>query len=44
MKAGRYTATWDGRNDAGSNVVSGVYFYRFETQSYSSTKKMILMK
>jgi hypothetical protein len=44
MKAGSFTVTWDGRNDFGAQVVSGVYFYRLESQSFSVTKKMILLK
>ena len=28
----------------GSNLSSGVYYYKFITQNYSSTKKMLLMK
>ena len=44
MKAGEYTATWDGRDEFGSTVASGIYFYRLESQSFNATKKMILMK
>ncbi|NLO10849.1 MAG: T9SS type A sorting domain-containing protein [Candidatus Cloacimonetes bacterium] len=36
--------TWDGRNDAGLDTASGVYYFRLRSGSYSSTKKMILMK
>jgi hypothetical protein len=28
----------------GSNLSSGVYFYRFQAGSYSETKKFVLMK
>jgi hypothetical protein len=44
MKPGKYTATWNGKDEFGTNVASGIYFYRFESQSFNSTKKMILMK
>jgi hypothetical protein len=44
MKAGTYTATWNGKDEFGNSVASGIYFYRFESQSFNSTKKMILMK
>jgi flagellar hook assembly protein FlgD len=47
--AGNYQAVWDGRNEAGESVGSGVYFYRLEASSdtgenFASLRKMILMK
>ena len=44
MKAGSYTATWNGKDEYGSSVASGINFYRLESQSFNSTKNMILMK
>ena len=41
---GRYNVSWNGVNNAKENVAGGVYFYRIDTESYSSTKKMILLK
>ncbi len=41
---GNYTVTWNGKDNSGKNVSSGVYFYKMETGKYVSTKKMILMK
>jgi hypothetical protein len=41
---GNYNATWDGRNDQGRLVATGVYFYRLRVGSYSSVKKMVLLK
>ena len=35
---------WDGSNNAGQNVSSGVYFYRLGTKNFSQTKKMVLLK
>jgi len=43
-EAGTLTITWDGTNNAGSKVASGVYFYRFETSDFSAVRKMVLMK
>ena len=42
--AGSYTAFWDGTDSNGRQVSSGVYFYRFTSSKYSSTRKMILLK
>ncbi|MFA7360061.1 MAG: T9SS type A sorting domain-containing protein [Candidatus Kapaibacterium sp.] len=39
LQAGTYVTTFDG-----SGLNSGVYFYRLQTESYTETKRMILMK
>jgi hypothetical protein len=44
MNAGEYTALWDGKNNSGSLVASGTYFYRLETEDFVDAKKMILLK
>ena len=36
-------ATWDGRDDGGRRVASGVYFYRLLTSRQALTKKLILL-
>ncbi len=42
---GTHTVTWNGRNDSGLSVSSGVYYYRMETGSgYDETKRMMLLK
>ena len=41
---GYYQMTWDGRDDLGFEVSSGVYFYQIRTESYFATKRMLLMK
>ncbi len=43
-EAGEHKIAWNGTNDLGSNVASGVYFYKIETPSFQSTKKMVLLK
>ncbi|MCB5252807.1 MAG: T9SS type A sorting domain-containing protein, partial [Candidatus Cloacimonetes bacterium] len=35
---------WNGMDDSGKAVSSGVYYFRLKSGSYSSTKKMVLMK
>ncbi|NIV95767.1 T9SS type A sorting domain-containing protein [candidate division KSB1 bacterium] len=42
--AGSHSVTWDGTDDNGQPVPSGVYFYRFDAGIVSGTKKMILMR
>jgi hypothetical protein len=42
--AGRYVATWDGRDDRGYVVGSGVYFYRLTSGNTGIVKKMLLLK
>lgn len=42
---GNYSITWDGRENNGKNVASGVYFYRLtDIAGTSVTKKMLLLK
>ena len=35
---------WDGRDQNGNPVTSGVYYYRMKSGKYSSSRKMVLMK
>ncbi len=44
MPAGAHTTVWDGRNDAGREVSSGVYFYRLVAGDFTRTRKMVLLK
>ena len=37
-------AYWDGRNNMGETVASGVYFYRLQTSDFSATRKMLILK
>jgi len=37
-------AYWDGEDESGEKVASGVYFYSIHTSRYTSTGKMIIMK
>ncbi len=42
--AGYRTVVWDGRDDRGREVGSGVYFCRMEAAGFDDTAKMVLMK
>ena len=41
---GRYEARWDGKDDFGRDVGSGVYFYSLEAGPFSTTKRMLLIR
>lgn len=44
MDAGYYTATWDGTDDFGRQVASGIYLYRMQSGTFSQTQRMMLLK
>lgn len=37
-------AYWDGRNEAGESVASGIYFYQFTAGDFSAMKRMVILK
>ena len=41
---GTYTIDWNGKDNKGSNIVSGVYFYKILVDDNSFTKKMLFVK
>ncbi len=41
---GWHQIDWNGTDNSGSPVASGVYYYRLKTWEYSDSKKMILLK
>jgi flagellar hook assembly protein FlgD len=42
--AGYYRTTWNGTDERGQKVASGVYVYRLEANGFAATNKMLLMK
>ncbi len=41
---GLHSVVWNGTDDNGKSVSSGIYFYKLKTGSFEQTKKMILLK
>lgn len=44
LTMGSHSITWDGRDDSGRALASGLYFYRLSSDGKAQTKKMLLMK
>ena len=42
--AGIYQVRWNGADDTGRPVASGVYFYRLQSGNFSETRRMVLLK
>jgi len=42
--AGTYTIIWDGKNNSGKEVASGIYFYLLKAADCKETKKLVLLK
>jgi len=42
--AGSHRIMWDGKNDAGSSISSGTYFYQLKTEGFVQAKKMVYLK
>jgi hypothetical protein len=44
QSAGTYETGWDGTDQAGVKVASGIYFYRIKAGDFTETRKMVLLK
>ncbi len=44
LAAGNYATEWDGADQSGRKVASGVYLYRLQSREYTDTRKMTLLK
>ncbi len=44
MAAGNYEVTWQGKDQFGKKVASGIYFYRLQSEEVTKIRKMLLLK
>jgi hypothetical protein len=44
LQLGDHSATWDGLDDSGKQVASGIYFYELKTDDFQELKKAILLR
>ena len=44
MDAGYFKATWDGTDELGRRVASGIYLYRIQAGDFSASRRMLLLK
>ncbi|MDO9577902.1 MAG: C25 family cysteine peptidase [Candidatus Cloacimonadales bacterium] len=44
LPSGYHQVVWDGGDEAGKPVASGLYFYKFNTENYKKINKMLLLK
>jgi hypothetical protein len=44
QEAGKHVVQWNGTNDKGRRVASGIYYYQLSTSGGTSTKKAVLLK
>ncbi len=44
LSAGQHNIEWDGTNNSGSQIATGMYIYRMTTETFSTSKKMVLLK
>ena len=44
MQAGAHKVAWDGTNDLGKAVASGTYIYKLRTESFTETKRLVLVR
>jgi hypothetical protein len=44
LPAGHHAIIWDGTNDQGRPVSSGVYLYRLVTRDFDHSRKMVMLK
>jgi rare lipoprotein A (peptidoglycan hydrolase) len=41
---GRQMASWDGRDEKGQDIASGIYFYRMKAPGFEMTRKVVILR
>ena len=44
LEEGSYEVVWDGTNNSGNQISSGIYFYKLQNNNFNETKSMILIR
>jgi flagellar hook assembly protein FlgD len=44
QEAGSHSVVWNGKNEKGQTLASGIYLYKIEAESFAQTKKLVLTK
>jgi len=44
LPGGRHSVRWDGRNEEGRHVATGIYFYQLESADRTLTRKLVLLR
>jgi len=44
LSSGYKSVLWDGKNESGKDVASGIYFYQLKVGDFTQTKKLVLLK
>ena len=44
LSAGYKSVLWDGKDNSGKEVASGIYFYQLKVENFSEARKLVLLK
>ncbi len=44
LQPGQYTVLWNGRDARGSQVATGAYIYRLETENFTQSRRMLYLR
>ena len=44
VATGTYVETWDGRNNSGTEMASGIYFFRLQVDGKTLTRKAVIVR